>query len=377
MRPFTLLIKPSGPDCNLACKYCFYTCKTSVFGTGRHRMSGQVLNKLIKDYITLDFVGHSFAWQGGEPTVMGLDFYKKVVSLQKQHSPSGRSVSNALQTNAVLLDEKWCSFLSEYNFLVGISLDGPKKIHDYYRLDHAGNGTFDRVVAAIEKCRAHSVQFNVLVLLNNKNVICPDELFDFFTELKIKYLQFVPCVEKDPKTGNIADYSITPGQFGDFLCRVFDRWRQYGPRKLSVRIFDSILSFYIQGRHTNCTFSPKCDDYIVIEHNGDAFACDFFVQPDCKLGSILQTPIEELAHGTEKMSFARRKQSLCNACLVCRYLDICRGGCLKDRAALTDSYDCQSYFCPAYKKFFDYSLPAFVQIAAGITQNTERPTREK
>jgi len=329
-------------------------------------MSDDVLGRLIKDYLALNLAVSSFAWQGGEPTLMGLDFYKKVVTLQKEYGKDGQAVSNALQTNGILLDEQWCKFLCEYKFLVGISLDGPKKYHNHYRIDidKAGNGTFNKVMAAMENCRKHKVEFNILVLLNDRNVVAPDDLFDFFTGLKIKYLQFIPCVENDPTTGEIADFSITPEQYGQFLCRVFDRWYKCGPEKLSIRIIDSMMNYLVHGRHTNCTFNRNCDDYIVIEHNGDAFCCDFFVDQQYHLGNLLETPIEELFQSEKKRQFAKQKNKIHNKCLICRYSDICRGGCLKDRIVTDNNFVNLSYFCQAYKQFFDYSLPRLSQLAA-------------
>jgi len=373
MRPFTLLIKPAGPDCNIACGYCFYSGKTALFGKGKHRMSDDVLDKLISGYVKLRFPSSSFAWQGGEPTLMGLDFYKKVVELQQACGADGQIVTNALQTNGILLDEKWCRFLAEYKFLVGISLDGPKEYHDFYRCSPSGKGTFDEVMAAIENCRRHKVEFNILVLVNNRNVEAADELFDFFREHKIKYLQFVQCVERDPATGRIAEFSITPKQYGDFLCRIFDRWAEYGPDKISIRTFDSILSYLMAGEHSICTFRPQCSDYIVVEHNGDVFCCDFFVEDGWRLGNILETPIEQLAADERKREFARLKTGISNKCLICRHLDICRGGCLKDRIVTDGDYKAASYFCDGYKQFFDYALPRFSQIAAKLSRTTRRP----
>lgn len=367
MRPFSLLIKPAGPDCNLQCRYCFYTHKSSLFAPGRHRMGDEVLEKLIADYLKLNLPVSSFAWQGGEPTLMGLDFYKTVVHLQQKYGKPGQVVSNALQTNAILLDEQWCEFLDEYKFLVGISLDGPEKYHDYYRLDHSGGGSFTKVITAIECCRKKNVEFNILVLLNDQNVIAPDELFEFFVEQKIRYLQFTPCVESQDNS-EVAPYSITPFQYGNFLCRIFDRWYEYGPDKISVRIFDSILSYLLGNGHTLCTFNQKCSDYIVVEHNGEVFCCDFFVGDDRKLGNIFETPIEKLANSKIKKDFAERKRDIHNNCFVCKHLNICRGGCLKDRAVTQKSCKTPSYFCQAYKMFFDYSLPKFMQIAANISQ---------
>ena len=367
MQPFTLLIKPSGSDCNVDCKYCFYKCRSPEIGQGKQRMSYEVLERLVKDYMELRFPLAGFAWQGGEPTLMGLDFYKKLIELQKRYGISGQEVGNSLQTNAILLNEQWCRFLRENKFLVGVSIDGPKEFHDYYRLDHSGAGTFDRVMRAIENCKQYNVEYNTLTLLNARNADHPDEVFDFLIGLGVKFVQFIPCVEVDPVTGEIADFSITPKQYGDFLCRLFDRWNEYGPRKLSIRDFDSVLSYYVTGRHSICTFDRQCSQYIVIEHTGDAFCCDFFVEPKWRLGNIFETPIEKLAAVSKKRAFARNKKNLCNKCLVCRHLAVCRGGCMKDRAPFDkENYGRESYFCEAYKQFFDHSIPRFMQIAAEI-----------
>jgi len=374
MQPFTLLIKPSGSDCNLDCKYCFYKHRSPEVGAGKQRMSEQVLQRLIKDYMQLGFGVCGFSWQGGEPTLMGLDFYERAVELQKRYGRGGQQVSNALQTNAILLDDKWCKFLHGNKFLVGISIDGLKEFHDFYRKDHAGRGTFDKVMAAIENCKKHNVEFNTLTLLNDKNVDHPDELFDFLTGLGVKYLQFITCVERDPQTGEIADFSITPDQYGQFLCRIFDRWFEFGPQNLSIRDFDSILSYCATGKHTICTYDKQCSSYIVIEHTGDVFPCDFFVEPKWRLGNIFEAPIDKLANSAKKREFARAKENLCDRCLVCQHLAVCRAGCTKDRAAANKNanWNTPSYFCQSYKKFFDHALPRFMQIAAKIS--TPRPS---
>ncbi|MBA7646673.1 Anaerobic sulfatase-maturating enzyme [subsurface metagenome] len=366
MQPFTLLIKPSGSDCNLDCKYCFYKDRAPEFGQGKQRMSDEVLEALIKDYMKLRLPVSGFSWQGGEPTLIGLEFYEKAVELQKKYGGPGQQVSNALQTNAILLDDKWCRFLHDNKFLVGISIDGPKEFHDYYRVDNSGCGSFDKVIRAIENCKKYKVEFNALILLNDKNVGHPDQLFDFFIEQGIKYLQFITCAETDPATGEIADFSITPAQYGEFLCRIFDRWYDYDPDKLSIRDFDSILCYCAGGKHTICTFDKQCSGYIVVEHTGDCFCCDFFVEPKWQLGNIFETPIEKLAAGNKKRDFARAKQNLCNKCLVCRHLAVCRGGCVKDRIAFNGHESRESYFCESYKRFFDYAMPKFSQIAAAV-----------
>jgi uncharacterized protein len=377
MQPFTLLIKPSGSDCNIDCRYCFYKDRTPEFGKGKQRMSDEVLEKLVKDYMQLGFPVVGFAWQGGEPTLMGVDFFRKAVELQKKYGRNGQEVSNTLQTNGVLLDDNWCWFLHDNKFLLGISIDGPKEFHDNYRVDHSGSGTFERVMRGIENCRRYKVEFSALVLLNNKNVEHPERLFDFLIENELTYLQFIPCVETEPATNKIADFSITPKQYGDFLCRLFDLWYEYGPEKLNIREFDSLVTYYVMGKHTICTYSKQCAGFVVVEHSGDAFCCEFFVEPKWRLGNILETPLEKLAASSIKRAFARDKQNLCNKCLLCGHLDICRGGCMKDRIRLnTEDSGGESYFCEAYKRFFDYTIPRFMQIAAAIEDGSaSRRTR--
>ncbi|MBP7050167.1 MAG: anaerobic sulfatase maturase [Phycisphaerae bacterium] len=368
MQPFTLLIKPSGSDCNVDCAYCFYKSRASEIGHGRQRMSDEVLERLVKDYLGLRFPLSGFAWQGGEPTLMGLGFFRKAVELQKRYGVAGQEVGNSIQTNAILLDNAdWCRFLHENKFLVGVSIDGPKELHDHHRRDLGGHGTWDRVMAAIRRMKGSGVEYNTLTLVNRLTADHADEIFDFLVGLGVRYLQFIPCVEVDPQSGQVAEFSVTPKQYGDFLCRVFDRWIAFGPDKLSIRDFDSVLCHCIGGRHTICTFDRQCSQYVVVEHQGDVFPCDFFVEPRWRLGNIFETPIEQLANCVQKKAFARMKGNLANKCLVCRHLAICRGGCMKDRAPFDrDNYGRESCFCESYRRFFDYAMPRFLQVAAQI-----------
>jgi len=368
MQPFSLLIKPSGSDCNVDCGYCFYKSRAAEIGSGRQRMSDEVLERLVKDYLGLRFQMSGFAWQGGEPTLMGLDFFRRAVELQKRYGVSGQEVGNSIQTNGLLLDNPdWCRFLAESKFLVGVSIDGPKHLHDHYRLDLGGHGTWDRVMASIARMKEFGVEYNTLTLVNRLTAEHADEIFDFLIDLGIRYLQFIPCVEVNPESGEIADFSVTPKQYGDFLCRLFDRWMAFGPDKLSIRDFDSILTHCISGRHTICTFDRQCSQYVVVEHQGDVFPCDFFVEPKWRLGNILETPIEQLAACASKKAFARCKSNLATKCLICRHLAACRGGCMKDRAPFDpDNYGRESYFCESYRQFFDYAMPRFLQTAAQI-----------
>jgi uncharacterized protein len=367
MRPFTLLIKPSGSDCNIDCAYCFYKNRAPQIGQGRQRMSDEVLEKMTRDYLSLGFPMNSFSWQGGEPTLMGLDFFKRAVQLQKQYGQSGQEVGNAIQTNGILLDESWCRFLHESKALVGISCDGPQAYHDHYRKDLGGHGTWQRVLRGIKNCHTFQVEFNCLILVNRLTGDHAKEILDFFLEQKVQFLQFIPCVEVDPQTGEVTGFSVTPQQYGDFMCHAFDRWLEIGPTEISIRDFESMVNFYVTGQHSICTFGRQCADYIVIEHQGDAYPCDFFVEPALKLGNIFETPIDALASNGAKRRFARKKQKMHSKCLLCSHLDICRGGCMKDRLPLGNAGSTPlSYFCESYKQFFDHAKPRLAQLAATL-----------
>lgn len=370
MQAFTLLIKPSGSDCNINCEYCFYKDRPHRFGHGRQRMSEKVLEKLVEDYLGLGFPVAGFAWQGGEPTLMGVEFFQRAVRLQKKLALPGSQISNTMQTNGLLIDEKWCRFLRDNKFLIGISIDGPAEFHDHYRVDNSGGGTFDKVMRAVEQFKQYDVQFNTLTLLNNRNVDKADELFDFLVGAGAGYMQFIPCVETEPLTGEISDFSITPRQYGDFLCRIFDRWYDYGPDKLNIREIDSLVSYFVLGKHTICTYSKQCAGFVVVEHGGDCFCCEFFVKPEWRLGSILEAPLEKLASFALKRSFARKKQNLSDSCLLCRYLDLCRGGCMKDRVSTGGRPARRSYFCESYRQFFDHAVGRAKRLAAHITEGS-------
>jgi len=369
MQPFTLLIKPSGSDCNMNCKYCFYKDRDAEFGRGKQRMSNDTLETLVKHYMQLGFPVAGFAWQGGEPTLMGVEFFQRAVDLQKRYGIPGQQISNTFQTNGIGLNNKWCRLFRRNRFLLGISIDGPEKFHDQYRVDRSGAGTFARVMRGIENCKKHRVEFNTLILLNDKNVEYPDDLFDFVVRNELTYLQFIPCIECNPATGQPADFSITPRQYGDFLCRLFDLWCDYGPEKLNIREFDSLTTFFVLGHHTICAYSKNCAGFVVVEHNGDAFCCEFFVEPKWRLGNISETPLEELAASSTKRAFAEQKQNLSDKCMRCSFLKICRGGCMKDRTRLRSAPPSrENYFCEAYRQFLDYALLTFMEMATAIKE---------
>jgi len=364
----SVLIKPTGPDCNLRCNYCFYRQKAGMFEGKAHRMSDKVLETLIRDCMRAGI--HTFSWQGGEPTLMGLDFYKRVVELEIECGLPGTTVANALQTNGVLLDAGWARFLAEYRFLVGLSVDGPKRLHDIYRRDPQGKGTFEGVMRAAKTLRDNGAEFNVLTLLNDRNVKEPEAVYDFLASNGVAFMQFVPCVEPGGK-GQPAPFSITPADYGEFLVRVFDRWAADFP-KVSIRDFDDLLMLELGEKPGTCTTSERCGSYVVVEHNGDVFACDFFVVSKWRLGNMIETPLAEIVASAELEEFARAKSGLGRECGKCRFIAKCYGGCQKHRIVLGGELSDPSYFCKAYKRLHRHAAKTITKLATQIRERGRR-----
>jgi len=361
----SVLVKPVSSDCNLACEYCFYSSKAQELypETLVHRMSSKVLRELIAQLMALSLDQASFCWQGGEPTLAGLNFYKEAMKYQSLFSAPGQIIQNSLQTNGTLIDKNWASFLAQYDFLVGVSLDGPPDLHDYYRKDRSGNPSYERVMKGIEWLRRFNVEFNILVLLNRRNIKNPRELYHFFTDQGFRYLQFIPCVERDPETGKITDYSITPEQYGRFLCEVFDEWIAPGIPEVYIRDFDDILVSYVTGESPSCVFSRECGKYVVVEFNGDVYACDFFVEPRWFLGNLMEQPLEEIIKSERFIEFRKMKSKLALNCRDCRWLQYCNAGCLKHWIQLGLNHN---YFCSAYKMFFEHSHQKFLELKKSV-----------
>lgn len=356
--PLGLLIKPASGDCNLRCRYCFYLRSSGVYPeTKRHRMSGKVLEEMIKQMLDINHPAASFAWQGGEPLLMGLDFFRKALDIMKKHG-KGHSVSNGVQTNGVLLDEEWAKFFARYHFLLGVSLDGPRSTHDKFRPN-----TFDRVWQGIEVLRENKVEFNILTVVNSDNSTKPEEVYDFFVSNNLQHLQFIPCMEETEDLQKSVPYTVTPERYGEFLCRVFDKWIDSGYPDVHVRLFDNILEHYLGLVPGSCQMREKCGSYVVIEHNGDVFPCDFFVYPEWKLGNILESPLGEIAAGDLFKKFAEAKSDLRKKCRRCRWIEICRGGCSRTRYFRRKSFSDLDYFCPAYQTFFEHSAGRLKKIA--------------
>ena len=373
-RPLSVLVKPASADCNLACPYCFYTPKCKLYpDTKRHVMSEAVLEAMIKQLMPLAGNVASFGWQGGEPTLMGLDFFKKAVDLQAKHAQRGQAISNCLQTNAVLLDEKWAEFLRPYNFLLGVSLDGPKEVHDHFRVNAAGAGSYDRVMDRIRLLRKKNVEFNILTLLNARNSVLGGELYKYFVSQGFKYLQFIPCIERDPATGGLAPFGLDPEVYGRFLCESFDEWGRPGRPNVFVRLFDAFLITHVTGEYPYCGFAKECGSYVVIEHNGDVYPCDFFVEREWRLGNILETPLEKIVDCEKFQQFRALKQRLNSECEKCAWLSLCYGGCLKERITLGGKAEALNFYCSSYKRFFAHSKKGF----AGLKEMVLKEQREQ
>ncbi len=362
----SVLIKPAGPDCNMACAYCFYLEKSGLFPESRiHRMSDKVLEETVRQVMTQGQKQVSFSWQGGEPTLMGLSFFEKAVELQQKFG-RGHLVGNGLQTNGLLIDEKWARFLRRYSFLVGLSLDGPEHIHDRYRLLRNGKGSWSRVVDKAKLLLDSGVEVNALIVLNDHSVLFPDEIYEFHKSLGLNYMQFIPCVELDSDDpGQVASFSVPPQKYGEFLSKVFDLWLADFKDELptaSVRFFDSVLFSYAGLTPPECTLHEECGVYVVIEHNGDVYSCDFFVEPNWKLGNVIENNLAALLNSEKQAEFGRMKAALPPECRECQWQIYCRAGCTKER--LHNPQDrTLNYLCPSYKMFFRHADKRLSQMA--------------
>ncbi|HGE72451.1 TPA: anaerobic sulfatase maturase [Candidatus Poribacteria bacterium] len=360
-KQFSLLIKPTSADCNLNCEYCFYHQRpTDPYKSDQiHKMGDEVLLSMISQYLNITGQYGAFSWQGGEPLLMGIDFFKKVVSLQQVYGYRGQYVGNSVQTNATLINDDFAKLFHEYNFLLGVSLDGPSELHEYYR----GKGTFQKVMDGINILRNHKVEFNILSVVNDQTAQKADVLYKFFLENKFYYLQFIPAVEFDRSNGQPTDFSVNPKDYGNFLCQLFDLWYNNGNPAISIRTFDNIATIYAGIKSEACIYMKECGNYAVIEYNGDVYPCDFFVEEPLLLGNILETPLKEIISSQKMRDFSSQK---CNFdifedCKNCAYEFICHCGCPHYR--YNNEMD---YLCPAYKQFFAYTESRFRVLANRI-----------
>jgi uncharacterized protein len=342
----------------MACTYCFYLEKEELFPQQKtHRMSLEVLEELVRQVMGDAGQQVSFGWQGGEPTLMGLQFFQKAVEFQKKYG-KGQTVGNGLQTNGILIDEAWIKFLSEYKFLVGLSLDGPEDVHNKYRFKKNGKPSWAEVNKKAQQMLGGGVAVNALSVVNDYSVQFPEMTYSFFKQMGFEYMQFIPCVEPDPQNPEkAAPFSAPPEEYGKFLCTLFDLWKadfnKQGPTT-SIRFFDSVFYEYVDMNPPECTLLKECGVYTVIEHNGDVFSCDFFVDPEWKLGNIMEGRIIDMLNSGKQRAFGRKKMELPDKCKKCRWLNFCLGGCTKDRNRIF-SPSGVNYFCEAYRMFFEHA----------------------
>lgn len=398
---YHVIAKPTGPICNLACRYCFYLEKDRLYPDQTSwAMRDDVLESFIRQYIeSQDIPAISFAWQGGEPTLLGVDFFRKVVQLQKKYA-DGKTIENCFQTNATLLDDEWGEFLAEHNFLVGLSIDGPEEYHDKFRVDKGGRPTFTRVMKGRDILKKHSVEFNTLTCVQNHNSKYPLETYHFLKEIGQGFIQFIPIVERrtrkpedgeltlvsseSPEEAMVTEWSVRALDYGKFLSAIFDEWVRNDVSRYFVQIFDVALEAWYVGSASLCVFQEACGQAMAIEHNGDLYSCDHYVYPENLLGNILETPLAELALSPKQKAFGNRKsETLPPYCLECPVLFACRGECPKHRFLRTPTGDPGlNYLCKGYKHFFSHIDPwmRFMadELRAGRPPaNVMRWTREK
>ncbi len=380
-------IKPTGSVCNLDCTYCYYLSKEGLLDQKSPRLDDARLEAFIVEYIqSQDVEEVPFTWHGGEPTLMGLDFFRRVVALQKKHIPEGRRVVNDLQTNGVLLDDEWCAFLAEQGFLVGISLDGPKELHDIYRVNKGGGSTFDRVMAATRRLRHHAVPFSVLVTVNRRNAKQPLDVYRFLRdEVGATFLQFIPCVEPkhfeklapesiadsqrvaqdSPRArpshpmSVVTEWSVDPEDWGHFLAVVFDEWSAHDRGKVKVNLFESMFAQLVGKPALQCTSSPVCGKNVALEHDGRVYSCDHFVYPEHEIGRVGDRPFGEIVFSLKQLEFGLAKHNaLPSECRSCPWLNLCWGECPRTRILRTREGEGNlSYLCAGWKKFFAHAVP--------------------
>lgn len=367
-REFQVFAKPVGSVCNLACRYCYYLKTSDMYGgDGSRRMPDDLLEAYIVQHIDASpSPVINFSWHGGEPTVAGLEFFRKVVEMQRRHRPAGRSIRNGIQTNGTLLDEDWCRFLAAEGFGVGISVDGPGELHDSCRTDRRQGPTHEQTMRGLRLLQKHRIPHDVLCVVHARNVQHPLEVYRFFREAGAGYIGFLPLVEPGPEGRGVSDLTVPAVSFGIFLCRIFDEWLSRDIGRVSVQIFEEAIGTALGQEHALCIFRKTCGDIPVVEHNGDFYPCDHFVTGEKRLGNIRETPLAELLESPQQRAFGQAKLSgLTGFCKNCDVLEMCNGGCPRDRFLSTPEGEYGlSYLCAGYRMFFGHCRPFAAQLSS-------------
>ena len=373
-KPLYVMLKPAGAHCNLACKYCYYLEKNNLYqNSHRHLMSDEMLEQFTREYIEAQTMPQVlFTWHGGEPLMRSIDFYKKALALQKKYA-HGKQIDNVIQTNGTLLTDEWCEFFAKNHWLVGISIDGPQEYHDHYRVTPAGKPSWEKVMQGISLLKKHRVEWNAMAVVNAYNAEHPLEFYHFFRDNGCQYLQFTPIVERltehedgrtlaslaDDREIPLADASVTPAQWGNFLCTIFDDWVRHDVGKTFVEIFDCTLANWMGVLPGICAYSKECGHAGVMEHNGDVYSCDHFVFPEYKLGNIREQSLIDMLYGEKQQAFSRLKHtSLPRQCKECDMEFACHGECPKNRFE-KDKYGEPglNYLCQGYYQYYTHVAP--------------------
>jgi len=362
------MFKTVSSDCNLDCSYCYY--RESLEGKRpQRRIDPVMLERFIPQYMEYIADTHqaNLSWQGGEPTLAGLDFYRFIVGLEAKNAKPPVVIGNVLQTNGTLLDDDWGSFLKTYNFLVGISLDGPEYIHNYHRKNKAGAGSFHRVMQGIDVLNRHGVDYNILCVVGLHNVAKAIELMQFFRKNNMSFLQFMPAMDfQSTEPDKPASYLVNPQQYGEFLCTLFDEWYQGGIPTTSIRTFDNFLQSYTGCTNDLCIHSETCNAGVVVEYNGDIYPCDFYIHPDWKLGNIFEKSLKDMLESQKMKTFIEQKQPLPETCRECRWQQLCKGECFRNRRENQNGTTGVSYFCQSYLHFFEYAYERLARLGERI-----------
>lgn len=373
-KPLYVMLKPAGAHCNLACKYCYYLEKNNLYqNSHRHLMTDEMLEQFTREYIEAQTMPQVlFTWHGGEPLMRSIDFYKKALALQKKYA-HGKQIDNVIQTNGTLLTDEWCEFFAKNHWLVGISIDGPQEYHDHYRVTPAGKPSWEKVMQGIQLLKKHRVEWNAMAVVNAYNAEHPLEFYHFFRDNGCQYLQFTPIVERltehedgrtlaslaDDREIPLADASVTPQQWGNFLCTIFDDWVRHDVGKTFVEIFDCTLANWMGVLPGICAYSKECGHAGVMEHNGDVYSCDHFVFPEYKLGNIREQSLIDMLYGEKQQAFSRLKHtSLPHQCKECDMEFACHGECPKNRFE-KDKYGEPglNYLCQGYYQYYSHVAP--------------------
>ena len=374
---FHLMTKPRGAICNLDCKYCYFLSKEKLYPNSQFRMSDSLLEEYIRQYIEAQPVNEiHFAWQGGEPTLMGVEFFRQAARFQQKHKKRGMKIYNALQTNAVTLDDEWGAFFAENGFLIGVSLDGPRDAHDFYRVDKGGNPTFDKVMRGIRLLQKHGAEFNILTTVHAANEKHGRRVYQFLRdEVKTQFMQFIPIVERDNDSGyqegdSATDRSVSAAGYGQFLIEMYEEWVRHDVGRVFVQIFDVALAAWTGAPPGLCIFDETCGLAMAMEHNGDVYSCDHYVEPDYKLGNIMDIPLTDIVVMDRQREFGQAKRdALPQYCRECEVRFVCHGGCPKNRFIQTPTGEAGlNYLCAGYRAFFNHVRPTMNFMANELAQ---------